>query len=72
MKTRKFAKIKLYSSRGVKEYWIADWRSRKLEVYRREQSQLNLVATLFISDNIISQLLPGFSCNVTSFFLYKF
>ncbi|MBC1224726.1 Uma2 family endonuclease [Nostoc sp. UCD121] len=64
----KEAKLKLYSSRGVKEYWIADWRSRKLEVYRREQSQLSLVATLFSSDNINSPLLPGFSCTVDQFF----
>ncbi|MCC5662528.1 Uma2 family endonuclease [Nostoc sp. CHAB 5784] len=64
----KEAKLKLYSSRGVKEYWIADWRSRKLEVYRREQNQLKLVETLFSSDNIISPLLPGFSCTVDQFF----
>ncbi|MFN6515532.1 MAG: Uma2 family endonuclease [Nostoc sp. CreGUA01] len=64
----KEAKLKLYSSRGVKEYWIADWRSRKLEVYRREQNQLKLVETLFSSDNIISPLLPGFSCTVNQFF----
>ncbi|MEA5623982.1 Uma2 family endonuclease [Nostoc sp. UHCC 0251] len=64
----KEAKLKLYSSRGVKEYWIADWRSRKLEVYRREQSQLKLVETLFSSDSLISSLLPGFSCIVDQFF----
>ncbi|MEH1891894.1 MAG: Uma2 family endonuclease [Nostoc sp.] len=64
----KEAKLKLYSSRGVKEYWIADWRSRKLEVYRREDNQLKLVETLFSSDIIISPLLPGFSCTVNHFF----
>ena len=65
----KEAKLKLYSSRGVKEYWIADWRSRKLEVYRREDNQLKLVETLFSSsDIIISPLLPGFSCTVNQFF----
>ncbi|MBX9257182.1 Uma2 family endonuclease [Desmonostoc muscorum CCALA 125] len=64
----KEAKLKLYSTRGVKEYWIADWRSRKLEVYRREDNQLKLVATLFSNDNIISPLLPGFSCTVNQFF----
>ena len=64
----KEAKLKLYSSRGVKEYWIADWRSRKLEVYRREDNQLKLVETLFSSDIIISLLLPGFSCTVNQFF----
>jgi Uma2 family endonuclease len=64
----KEAKLKLYSSRGVKEYWIADWRSRKLEVYRREQHQLKLVETLLGNDNIIPPLLPGFSCSVNQFF----
>ncbi|MEH1793396.1 Uma2 family endonuclease [Nostoc sp.] len=64
----KEAKLKLYSSRGVKEYWIADWRSRQLEVYRREQNQLKLVETLFSSDIIISPLLPGFSSTINQFF----
>lgn len=27
------AKLKLYSSRGVQEYWIADWRLKQIEVY---------------------------------------
>ena len=62
------AKLKLYSSRGVEEYWIADWRVRKLEVYRRENSQLKLVATLFGEDTLTSPLLPGFSCIVDRFF----
>lgn len=62
------AKLKLYSSRGVQEYWIADWRVRKLEVYRRENSQLKLVATLFAEDTLTSPLLPGFSCIVDRFF----
>ncbi|NEP25375.1 Uma2 family endonuclease [Moorena sp. SIO3I6] len=62
------AKLKLYSSRGVKEYWIADWRSRKLEVYRRENSQLKLVVTLFSQDTLTSPILPGFSCTVNQFF----
>ncbi|NET65908.1 MAG: Uma2 family endonuclease [Moorea sp. SIO1G6] len=62
------AKLKLYSSRGVKEYWIADWRSRKLEVYRRENSQLKLVATLFSQDTLTSPILPGFSCTVAQLF----
>ncbi|MEH2467341.1 Uma2 family endonuclease [Nostoc sp.] len=67
-KRDKEAKLKLYSSRGVKEYWIADWRSRQLEVYRREDNQLKLVETLFSSNIIISFFLPGFSCTVNQFF----
>ena len=62
------AKLKLYSSRGVREYWIADWRSRKLEVYRRENSQLKLVVTLLSNDTVTSPLLPGFSCTLDKFF----
>ena len=63
------AKLKLYSSRGVQEYWIADWRSQKVEVYRREKARLVLVATLMNDDEISSPLLPGFSCVVSRFFL---
>ncbi|MGA9381729.1 MAG: Uma2 family endonuclease [Phormidium sp.] len=65
----KEAKLKLYSSRGVEEYWIADWRLKKVEVYRRENARLVLVATLINDDEIISPLLPGFSCVVSKFFL---
>lgn len=63
------AKLKLYSSRGVEEYWIADWRLRKLEVYRRENGRLVLVATLMGDDELSSPLLPGFSCIVARFFV---
>ena len=34
------AKLKLYESRGVREYWIVDWRIQQLEVYRRDQAML--------------------------------
>ena len=40
------AKLKLYSMHGVQEYWIADRFTRQLEIYRRENGQLALVATL--------------------------
>jgi len=62
------AKLKLYSVRGVSEYWIIDWRTRQLEVYRRDQAQLQLVATLFEADTLNSPLLPGFVCTVASLF----
>jgi Uma2 family endonuclease len=63
------AKLKLYSSRGVREYWIVDWQKQQIEVYRREQAVLNLVATLFTNDNLITPLLPGFNCLVASIFV---
>lgn len=64
----KEAKLKLYSIKGVKEYWIVDWRLRQIEVYRRENAQLVLVATLIEEDEINSPILPGFGCNIQKFF----
>ncbi len=60
------AKLKLYSRRGVLEYWIVDWRTRQVEVYRREQLALNLLVTLHPTDMLTSPLLPGFSCEVAA------
>lgn len=62
------AKLKLYSRRDVKEYWIVDWMQRLVEVYRREQDALKLKATLHEEDAIESPLLPGFSCQVAKLF----
>jgi Uma2 family endonuclease len=62
------AKLKLYSCRGVLEYWIVDWRTRQIEVYRREQLALHLVATLLPTDTLTSPLLPGFACEVATLF----
>lgn len=62
------AKLKLYESQGVQEYWIADWRLRQVEVYRREQGRLRLVTTLLAEDEMTSPLLPRFACSVARFF----
>jgi len=64
----KEVKLRLYSSRGVQEYWIVNWRVQSVEVYRREQAKLVLVATLFATDELSSPLLPGFVCPVARFF----
>ncbi|AVH66739.1 hypothetical protein CDG77_03930 [Nostoc sp. 'Peltigera membranacea cyanobiont' 213] len=63
------AKLKLYSSTGVQEYWIANWQLQQLEVYRRENAQLKLIATLLADDEITSPLLPGFGVRVKHFFV---
>ncbi len=63
------AKLKLYSSRGVQEYWIADWRLQQVEVYRRESAILGLMATLLNNDQLRSPLLPGFNCPIARFFV---
>ena len=62
------AKLKLYSRHGVAEYWILDWRSRNIEIYRRKEAQLELIATSYEGDLLTSPLLPGFSCKVTEIF----
>ena len=61
-------KLKLYSRRGVQEYWIVDWMAQQVEVYRRERGRLKQVVTLLLGDSIESTLLPGFSCPVRSLF----
>jgi Uma2 family endonuclease len=33
-------KLKLYTSQGVWEYWILDWRLKQVEVYRRQSGML--------------------------------
>jgi Uma2 family endonuclease len=63
------AKLKLYSRRGVEEYWIVSWTGQFVEVYRREQAQLHLAATLYAQDNLESPLLSGFSCLISKLFL---
>lgn len=63
------AKLKLYATQGVQEYWIVDWRLQQIAVYRREQAQLSLTATLLSSDVLTSPLLPGFACPVARLFI---
>lgn len=62
------AKLKLYSRRGVSEYWIINWQMRQIEIYRRESAQLKSVATLFETDSLETPVLPGFSCAVAFLF----
>ncbi len=62
-------KLKLYSSRGVQEYWLIDWRLQQIEVYRRKQAILVLTTTLFTSDELNSPLLPGFVWTVARLFI---
>jgi Uma2 family endonuclease len=54
-------KLRLYSAYGVLEYWIVDSRLRTLAVYRHQDAQLRLVATLTPDDTLTSPVLPGFS-----------
>ncbi|HZS00947.1 MAG TPA: Uma2 family endonuclease [Chloroflexota bacterium] len=61
-------KLKLYSIYGVREYWIIDWRTQTVAVYRHHEGQLHLLATLTRDDTLTSPLLPGFSVPVAQLF----
>lgn len=61
-------KLKLYSRHGVQEYWIVNWQLKILEIYRRSNAQLQLIATLLESDTLTSPLLPGFSVAIAQLF----
>ncbi|NJN87702.1 MAG: Uma2 family endonuclease [Leptolyngbyaceae cyanobacterium SL_7_1] len=65
----KEVKLKLYSLHGVQEYWIVNWQLKSLEIYRRTDAQLRLVATLLEGDTLTSPLLPGFSPAIAQIFL---
>jgi Uma2 family endonuclease len=62
-------KLDLYSREGVLEYWIVDWQARTVRVYRRDQTVLQLVATLRGAEVLTSPLLPGFSCSISRFWI---
>jgi Uma2 family endonuclease len=62
------AKLKIYSTYGVMEYWIADQQQRKVEVYRREGGLLKLALSLYAQDTLTSHVLPGFSVPVQHLF----
>lgn len=64
----KEVKLKLYSSRGVQEYWIVDWQKQQIEVYRREKAALTLNATLFADDEFTSPILESLQFPVRQIF----
>jgi Uma2 family endonuclease len=65
----RLAKLKLYSTQGVQEYWIVDRVAQRVEVYRRSGAQLGLAATFLAADVSTSPLLPEFSCDVGRLFV---
>jgi Uma2 family endonuclease len=65
-------KLRLYSRRGVDEYWIMDGQRRRVEVYRRggdDPTVLRLAASLGEEDSLTSPLLSGFGVRVGELFL---
>jgi Uma2 family endonuclease len=64
----RIAKRQLYGKFGVKEYWIVDAEQRNIEVYVLESDSLKLFALYNEQDQLISFVLPGFSCKVKAIF----
>jgi Uma2 family endonuclease len=62
------AKLKLYSAYGVLEYWIVDWRLETVTVYRHQDGQLQLAASLTREDTLTSPVLPGFALPIADLF----
>jgi Uma2 family endonuclease len=62
------AKLKLYSRRGVSEYWIVSWQTCTVDIYRSDQNELRMVSSVGGQDTLQSPLLPGFSCTVATLF----
>lgn len=61
-------KLKLYSQQGVQEYWIVNKDLRQVQVYRRDNAVLTLVATLQADDALNSPLLPNFTYPLSRIF----
>ena len=62
------AKLKLYSRRGVREYWIVNGPEHEVEIYRHDGTTLKFWGALGNEDRLESPLLPGFSCLVSKLF----
>ena len=62
------AKLKLYSTWGVDEYWIVDRRTESVDLYRRESGGLVHTANLRAGDTLTSPLLPGLTIPVANLF----
>jgi Uma2 family endonuclease len=67
-KRDRIAKRQLYGKYGVKEYWVVDPYQRTVEVYVLKGQTLTLAATYSEADDLVSSVLPGFSCKVESIF----
>src|SRR2546427_3446103 len=63
------AKLKLYSRRGVDEYWIVDWRQRRIEGFRPKEARPILAATVSGSYTFTTPLLPTLRRRARDLFL---
>ena len=62
----------LYAWQGVEEYWIIDWIRHAVDVYRRVEDDLALVAALTGEAVLTTPLLPGFSLSISGLWAPSF
>ncbi|MEQ1747140.1 MAG: Uma2 family endonuclease [Saprospiraceae bacterium] len=67
-RTDRGAKHRLYQRLGVQEYWIADPRSRTIEVYALTAGVYDLVALGEEDDSVESQVLAGLAIAINAVF----
>ena len=68
-KRDRVVKRRLYSVRGVHEYWIVDCEAKTVEVYRkRKEGGLKLAANLHSGDDLTSSVLPEFRLSLAQLF----
>jgi len=61
-------KRQLYAKYGISEYWIVDRENQLVEVYKLDVNRLQSVATVRDSEEITTELLPGFCLSVDAVF----
>ncbi len=61
-------KRELYAKHRVPEYWIIDCHRRAIEIYRLEGRSLELAMTFERNEQLSTNALPGFSCDVSEIF----
>jgi Uma2 family endonuclease len=64
----RIVKSQLYARQGVREYWLVDPENHQVEVYALKDEELVPAATYGVSDELRSDLLPGFNCRVDLIF----
>ena len=64
----RIVKSQLYARQGVREYWFVDPENHQVEVYALKDEELVPAATYGDSDELRSDLLPGFNCRVDLIF----